>query len=332
LEDAPRKSAAYRAAFQAGITFHVAGDVEGARSSFEKCIELLPGDPVAPYNMACTLALHASPLEAVGWIDRARRAGYGSSLRRIEVMNTDPELAALRVIPEGRAALEAVVDQGQAFQEERERTFRLEPALRSDKSGLLVLLAGEGATRESMGAGPWPALASREGLILLAPPAPFGLGDLPQTGQSWIDDGRTILADPRPRSRELLAHLRAALAGTTLERGRVVLVGEGLGATIALDLALLAPGLFKKVLLVNGVPHRTSSDGRAAGAVALGVEVQLVWTERGPLPLVTAVSNESLASKVEIWLQEACGLSAKVDTLGKGVEFRQKVLNLLLQD
>jgi len=130
----------------------------------------------------------------------------------------------------------------------------------------------------------------------------------------------------------LLAHLRAALADTTLERGRVVLVGEGLGATIALDLALLAPGLFKKVLLVNGVPHRTSSDGRAAGAVALGVEVQLVWTERGPLPLVTAVSNESLASKVEIWLQEACGLSAKVDTLGKGVEFRQKVLNLLLQN
>jgi len=332
LEEAPRKSAAYRAAFQAGITAHVAGDVEGARASFEECIEILPGDPVAPYNIACTLALHASPLEAAGWIERARRAGYGSSQRRIEVMNMDPELAALRTLPEGRAALEAVLDQGRAFQAERERVFRLEPEPRSDKPGLLVLLAGEGVTRESMGAGPWPALASKEGLILLAPPAPFGLGALPQAGQSWIDDERTILADPRPRSRELLVHLRAALADTTLERGRVVLVGEGLGATIALDLALLAPGLFKKVLLVNGAPHRTSSDGRAAGAAALGVEVRLVWNAQGPLPLVTAVSNETVASEVEIWLQEACGLSARVDTPGEGVEFRHEVLSLLLRD
>jgi pimeloyl-ACP methyl ester carboxylesterase len=130
----------------------------------------------------------------------------------------------------------------------------------------------------------------------------------------------------------LLAHLRAALADTTLERGRVVLVGEGLGATIALDLALLAPGLFKKVLLVNGAPHRTSSDGRAAGAAALGLEVRLVWNAQGPLPLVTAVSNETVASEMEIWLQEACGLSARVDTPGEGVEFRHKVLSLLLQD
>jgi predicted Zn-dependent protease len=58
----------------------------------ERLVQLLPFDPIAAYNLACSLALASQPVKSVRALERAVVCGF-HDVRQIE---TDPDLESLR--------------------------------------------------------------------------------------------------------------------------------------------------------------------------------------------------------------------------------------------
>ncbi len=63
---------------------------------------LLPDDPTARYNLACSYALSGRPDDAFATLDHAARLGY----REVEHIRQDEDLAPLRADPRFAAFLE----------------------------------------------------------------------------------------------------------------------------------------------------------------------------------------------------------------------------------
>lgn len=305
------RSRAYREEFQAGITAHLAGRHGQAAAAFERCTELLPEDPVAPYNLACSLSLAGRPEEAASWLDAAREAGYAGSPRRARVLWTEPELEAVRASEAGQRALAALEAQEAACDAERDRVLRLPPPGAAAPVGTLVVLHADGGSLDEVVESPWAALAAARSLTLLAVSAPIGLGLEPSEGMGWVDDEAAFLESPRSVARATLARLQSSLVELHSPDRRAWIAGEGLGATVALEVALAAPGLFEGALLVNGAPHPSTASERARAASALGTAVE-VLLDGQELPSVRGAVSQQSARSLEAWLRRSCRLRARV--------------------
>jgi pimeloyl-ACP methyl ester carboxylesterase len=127
-------------------------------------------------------------------------------------------------------------------------------------------------------------------------------------GFAWFEDPADLVRRPHECERGVDEAVRAFLADQEADRERVFLVGEGYGATVAFDVALRAPGLFRGVLMVDGPIHPDTPLDLARRAAALGLRTALLSFEGAPKAPTEASSKGSDAKR---WL-EACGFSAPV--------------------
>lgn len=265
----------YQDEFQAGISALQAERWYEAQAAFERCLALVPDEPVCAYNIACALSRAGDADAAFSWFERAADWGFGDVASRLRVAEEDPEVASLRARPEW-SALDGRMRAG--F--ERAATYASTPAYlagASPDAPLLVVLHDDGATKASILEGPWGALARARGWALLAPSAVYAAGREPETGMAWTHNVVGFGRDPAP----YVEPAREALLWVEREHGTptgpVVVAGEGAGGWLAFVLATQLPGRVAGVVLRGSAPHPRSlgADARLAEALELGLHVVL---------------------------------------------------------
>jgi predicted esterase len=300
--------APYDQSFQAGITALQSRELERAIAAFSRCLELDPTRSVCAYNIACGYALSGDIQRGLDWLGRAADMGFGVTDYRLNVALTDAEIASLRADGRGRAIVERMRQHA-----ERVRAFAREPAIHlpptaSGRRGdapcpLLVVLHAPGRTKLDVAAGSWARLADEMGAALLAPSGPVPTATEPERGMTWLEDPNELVRNPIERERDICDAARAFMAEHAIDRDRVWIAGEDLGAMLAFDVALRAPGLFKAVLLVNGPIHPETSLVHAHRAASLGLRTAFVVDAAIPS---SPLDPAGVAAQVDRWLRE-CG-------------------------
>jgi len=295
----------YDQSFQAGITALQSRELARAVAAFTRCLEIEPGRPVPAYNIACGHALSGDVERGIEWLGRAAELGFGVPAYRLQVAATDPEIANLRADPRGAAILERMRDHA-----ERVRAFVASPAAvlspaarRGEPGGLLVVLHAEGESPAEVAKGAWAALAEDLGASLLAPSGSVPTHAEPEQGMTWFEDASDLAEKPLEVERDVEVAVRAFLARHAVDRGRIWIGGEGLGAMVAFDVALRAPGLYKAALLVGGPIHPDTAPERARRAASLGLRTAYVVDPGAAGPDLEA---SELGGRVERWLR-SCG-------------------------
>ncbi len=175
---------------------------------------------------------------------------------------------------------------------------------------------GESAAEASQG--PWAKAAEALGATLLVPSAPFLVGAEPSDGTACAPDLRDLWRQPESFGYPVLTQVRAALQVGDVDRERVWIVGNGMGALLALDLLIENPGLFRRGWLVDPVLHAKSGASSGRLARALGARLAVTITDDGPPPEAIAQAPATYASDVEGWLRSAgdWGDSLRVERQG----------------
>ncbi|GEM_PF-794344 len=296
---------AFEDSFQVGITALQSGDHELAVQAFERCLVLEPRDAVCAYNLACSHALAGQREPALRWIDQAIAFGFGFLVDGADVLKKDPDLELLRGHPSWQASLQRM-EAGRAVAER----YASEPGLYvpaglhgQDRWPLLVVLHESGATKDSVLHGPWRRVADSLGLVLLAPSAQLPENEQVEDGMLWFRDAEEFLAKPWAYESSVIESIRSFCNENPVDRTKVFIAGEGMGALMAADLALTAPGLFLGLLVVNGpiVPEVAWQRTLLSSTVDLGLRV--VLDDRRPIAGLPADQDASqLAAQLKTWL------------------------------
>jgi poly(3-hydroxybutyrate) depolymerase len=167
--------------------------------------------------------------------------------------------------------------------------FLFVPATAASNAPLLMLLHGSGHDGQSL-IDPWKELASREGVILIAPSSIN-----PDTWQAVIDG-------PRP----LVAIIDAVRQKHTFDPKRKYLFGHSAGAIFSLFLALREPGFFAAIAAHAGVLKDES--WLPTATVKTPIQMQ-VGTEDPIFPLENVRHTRDLfqAAGFEFELKEIAG-------------------------
>ncbi|TDJ74948.1 MAG: serine/threonine protein kinase [Planctomycetota bacterium] len=301
--------------FQRGITALQAGHYGAAIEAFEQCSDRAPANPigslqhdsrraVCAYNMACAHTLLGELDDGRAWLERAADLGFGDSEQRMQVVRRDKDLDALRDSAWWEHLFERMRERSERRQRYVATAATYFPASFRGEGGLplLVILHPDGGTKESAVLGPWKRLADELGLALLAPSGTVQLKAEPGLGMAWIDDLSRFLSDPWSYE-ERIAECVRDFTGGEIDRSRVVLAGQGAGATIAFDLALRAPRLFRGVLVVDGPIHPELGAEHVRTAASVGLRARVVLDLSDPIPgLSPGLTPEEVRRGAEQWL------------------------------
>jgi serine/threonine protein kinase/predicted esterase len=344
----------YARSFQAGITALQSGEYDTAIAAFRCCLEIDPARSVPAYNIACGHALAGEVDQGIEWLGRAVDLGFGISPNRLKTAETDPEIASLRADPRGAAILDRMREHGR-----RVREFARRPAIvlapptgpvaaigakSSSASGangsasgtrrpapLLVVLHDEGSTPQSVVAGAWAGIAHALGASLLAPCGSIPTKVDPEQGMTWYEDPQDLERKPLELEGDLEECVRSFLAHHEVDRDRIWIAGEGVGATVAFDAALRAPGLYKGVLLADGPIHPATPVERARRAASLGMRAGCLVEARKSAGDAAGASGVPVSS-VEAtgrWLAQCGFADPKVVRIGEGEDRSLALLDVL---
>jgi len=326
----PPWTAEFERSFQEGITALQTGRRDEAVRAFEACLELSPEHPVVLYNLACTTASFGEVDAALDWLERARASHFGTLRGSLATFRRDPDLAALREEPRFERisrALEAA--HAEALERHTTpRTFAPASLTGEDEWPLLVVLTGDRARSSGNREARWREVAERGGRALLLIEGP-----LVGAESSWVADTDDFLEDPW-KVEELPAEvIRAFAAEHPIAPGQVVLVGEGSAGMVAFDLALRAPGLFGRCLILDGVPAPTPKPHLLPIARACGLEVELVVGREAHFDWKPAeLEPEALVESLGSWLR-AGGLASRAELVpGRAIELAVEELARRAED
>ncbi len=296
----------YVRSFQAGITALQSGEYETAISAFRCCLEVEPARSVPAYNIACGHALAGDVDAGIEWLGRAAEMGFGVAPNRLKVAETDPEIASLRADPRGDAILERMREHARRVREfaKTPAVVRAPARIGKGNAPLLVVLHKEGGTPAGIAAGSWAEVARSLGATLLAPCGSIPTGVEPADGMTWFEDPQDLERKPLEIERDVEEAVRAFLERNEVDRERIWIAGEGLGATVAFDVALRAPGLYRAVLVAGGPIHHATAVDRARRAAALGLRAACLVGARDDAP------------RIARWLEQCGFQGARVEPLG----------------
>lgn len=281
----------YQEEWRRGTTAIQNGEFSRGIESMKRCLEIVPGQPMAAYNIACAHALRREPEPAFEWLARATDFGFGpvALIHPEHAAKVDPDLALLRTDARFAALIERMRAGQKRIDEWGAKPLVYVPAaLAGETPPLVVVLHGEGETRDALFAhGPWKALADELGFALVLPSgrslANFGPEWAPEKGLAWFNDSADFLAQAEAYEQPVPAALEAAAEACAFDPARVLIVGDGQGAAVAFDVALARPERFRGVLLLSGGVFFERAREHAPAAVERGLRVRvlvdrdLVW-------------------------------------------------------
>ncbi len=306
---------AYQKSFDAGIAALTAGRLDEGIAAFKKCLELEPEDPISTYNVACGYAKKGEKDTVFEWLDKAAVYGFGniydpSGASNITYCQTDTDLAPMRDDPRWAKFIEKLTALHKPFEE-----FMATPAVYIPKAlegaaelPLLVVLHDIGKSKTSVIEGRWKNIADELGCALLAPS-----GRIPQkpadlgAGMSWFSSPLTYPKTYKSDERPVLDALLNFQKTHKLVAERVFIAGDGMGATVAFNIATAKSSPYRGVLLVDGSVIGQLAGSRVAGAAKAGLRVHAIFDKarlakvlagREAQPVVDALARNLTAWKL----------------------------------
>jgi len=281
----------YAREFRRGIELLTARKLDEGLAAMRRCAELRPTDPRPVYNLACGHALKGEVDAGFEQLQRALELGIvflePDGLNMLAA--ADPDLAALR----GDERYAKLVERCKAQVAKVEAyaatpLVYVPPALAgAERVPLLVVVHDHGDTKEgAFTKGPWKQIAEELGYALVIPsgraPLHFGPEVEPHKGMTWF----RRVEDYEKEHWKFDAAIEQAVAGVRkqhkLDPERVHIVGVGVGAMLAFNVALTSPGLYKGVVTYNGPLNFRIMGARLENARKLGLRTQLLMPrERG---------------------------------------------------
>lgn len=291
----------YTREFRRGVELLTARKLDEGLAAMRRCAQLRPKDPAPVYNLACGHALKGE-LDA-GFEQLQRAVELGIVFVQDDGMNmlaaADPDLAALRADARFAPLVErckAQIAKVEAYA--ATPLVYVPPALESaERVPLLVVVHDHGDTKDSAFAkGPWKQLADELGYVLVIPSGRTPLHVTPEVapekGMSWI----RRMEDYEKEHWKFDAAIEQAVSGVRKQRKldseRVHIVGVGLGAMLAFNVALTSPGLYKGVVVYNGAPNFRIIGARLENARKLGLRAQFLMPQE-PRGMFGAASVEA---------------------------------------
>ncbi len=269
----------YSREFQRGIEALTAGKHDEGIAAFERCLAIVPKDPVSAYNIACGRALKGESDKAFEWLDKSAEWGFGNIDGQIEHAQKDGDLASLhsderfgRYIERMNALRAKVV----AFA--KDPAVHVPTALEgAAEVGLLVVLHDTGKTKNDVLTGHWRGVAEAAGLVLVAPSGLHPMEGDPERGMTFVRDFGAYRQRPWLDEKPILDAVTTVKKTHKLDARRVYLVGEGNSAPVAFNAAVSSPGLFRGVIVCDGpiLPEVSASKAANAGKMGLAVQVLL---------------------------------------------------------
>jgi len=302
----PHWKADYDERFQAGITALQSGRWETAIAAFQACLEWRPRHPVCAYNVACGYSLMGQIELGLDWWERAVEFGYGIAPFNATVALKDGDFEPLRDSPRWMQTYERMLERRRAAEEYSAQAFHYIPTdlVEGKPWPLIVLLHGHGETKDNVIDESWRRVADRLGSAILAPSGGIPAADTPRDGMHWFKDLDDLLRRPWLYEKPIIDAVHEFAATHRLDRDQVFIVGEGLAALPAFDLAVAAPGLFRGVLILNGPVHPSPATERLHIANAVGLRLEVLLDARHPIAAAPIPHDPTaLAAGTAHWLQ-----------------------------
>ncbi len=255
-----------------------------------KILETAPKDSNTAYNLACAYSLKGEVDKGFEWLGKAADWGWGTGTgtlvgttaqtSNLEMTKTDPDLANLRKDPRWDPMIERIgkagpkgADATKAAGAPNSASYVPEKVKALKSMPLLVVLHDAGATKDQVVAGRWKAVADELGYALLAPEAP--VGDAAK-GTSWYAKAEDYPAQAATVGKGVADAIAAFAKDHPIDRAKTVLVGEGTGALVAMDVGLTGLGAAKGVVTLNGKLNQDLLAAKAPAAGKAGVRVELL--------------------------------------------------------
>lgn len=262
-----------------------------ALAKLGKVLELRPEDKGTAYNFACVHSLKGDVDQALEWAGKAIDWGWGpgwgaiagqdgKELTEIEMLEQDADLANMRKDERYKAVLERATALRKAVDEYRASAavYVPEKVQALAEMPLLVVLHGNGSTKDAVVAGKWKAIADELGMALVAPSgrhlAPRA--KKPSDGMLWIESVPAYQSKPWVDERPIQDAVAAFTKERKLDKTRVLIAGEGYGGTLAVHAAAASPYQYKAALAFNGVPITSVLASKAANASKAGLRLELL--------------------------------------------------------
>jgi predicted esterase len=205
--------------------------------------KLVPNSSREQYNLACVLALNEEAGAALEWLGQAAANGFC----QITLLDTDPDLDAVRDLPGYKIVRNMVADNRQHRHEKTYRVAASTPPLtvlpeRAGGDGprpLIIALHGFGDTAANYPL-VWGPVAEQFGAILVVPNGPRPVGN----GRGWgsVDEADAVVGAALDYARETFE----------VDWDRVVLTGFSQGGFMAMALGTRHPDLFVGVIPMAG--------------------------------------------------------------------------------
>jgi predicted esterase len=267
---------------------------DDAIADLMKILEITPRDKGTAYNLACAYSLKGELDQAFEWIDQGFEWGWGTGystiygsterLSEIDMLRKDSDLENVRKDPRFeklmarmeklRAAAEALRKKGEEYAATA-AVYIPEKVAGLKEMPLLVVLHDAGSTKDEVVKGPWKAIADELGFALVAPSGKVLVGDEPAKGMAWFDNETNYVQKYWTFEKPVNDAVTAFKKEHPIDKARVVIAGEGIGGTVALNVAIGWPALYKGAVALNGilVPPIMAQKAPAAGKMGLRVAV-----------------------------------------------------------
>jgi predicted esterase len=299
-----------------------------------KILETEPKDKGTAYNLACGYALKGDVEKGFEWLGKSVDWGWGPGTGTLvsdagkpktetDMAKLDPDLELLRKDPRWEKLLERMSKAAGAgaaasnptskrFEEyaAKPASYIPEKAAAAKEMPILVVLHDAGSTKDQVVAGRWKAVADELGFALLAPSGKVGVGEDPSKGMAWYGRPEEYAAASFAVEKAVTEAIAAFAKEHPLDKSRTVLVGEGAGGLVALNLGINGQGLCKGVVTVNGTFNPDLFASKAPSAGKLGLKVELLHDPaKAPKDVATTqnrlLQTWGLPGESKVWAPDA---------------------------
>lgn len=303
----------FTSSFNKGIAALKADRNDEGIACFKRCMELVPTDPISPYNVACGYSRKGELDPTFEYLDKAVALGFGNlndptGKSNIDMAGADTDLDNARKDPRWaklvermstmRTERDAAKKKGEEFAA-KPATYIPEKVAALPEMPLLVVLHDFGQTKDQMIEGRYKAIADALGFALVAPSGRILVGAEPQAGMAWFEDPNAYMKTPWQYEKSIVESVTAFKKEHKLDKNRVYVIGQGVGGLVATSVAVGSPGLYKGAIAVNSQLSAALLAPKAPAAGKMGL--RLSFLNDNALSQQGMPAGEDFTKQVESW-------------------------------
>jgi len=270
-----------------------ASKYDEATAELKHCLELLPNDASAAYDLACIASIRSQLDASIEWLGKAIDWNFGlaseADVKHFE--KDDADLINVRKDARFAALVEKLKARRKAVAEVVAKPAIYVPAKleKADRVPLLVVLHDKGETcSAALEKGPWKKIADELDFALLAPSASFPVDADLSKGMRWFNLWYSYAKAPFDFEKGITTGVDVFKKSHKVDPERLFIAGIGQGGMVAFNFAASARGTYKGVVVFgSSVLVDAGTTARAKMAAKSGFKVALIEPS-GPLYCPTA--------------------------------------------